>query len=143
MSAPSIPTVPRAAARLLGALVAVLAVATCSDGVGPDPDPDPTPGTVTYSLAGPPGAAAGAFLVSLPTAEIVGAGTADAASTVVVRSAGDLTYVAVVYRFATQTAAVSIEVPDVAAPPALTLVQVAGPDDVLRPLGGCALVVVP
>lgn len=125
----------------MGALIVTLAIATCSDGVGPDPDP--TPGTVTYRLATPSGSSEGAFLVRVPAAEMLGAGPADGVSTVVVRAAGDLTYIAVVYRFATQSVAVSLEVPDVASPPELTLVQVAGPDDVLRPLGGYAMVVVP
>lgn len=140
---PSPARVPRAAQRLLGALLVILAFARCSDGVRPDPDPDPTPGTVTYQLVTPAGSAEGAFLVSVAAAEVIAAGPADGASTVVVRSAGDLTHIAVVYRFATQSAAVSLEVPDIASPPALTLVQVAGPDDVLRPLGGYAMVVVP
>lgn len=129
----------RMAARVVLVLLAVVALARCTNGTEP---PIGTPGTVTYRLVSPNGAE-GALLVRAPAAAITGVPAADGPTEVLSTTVGDERYVAVVHRFGAEGLTFELDVADVADPPELTIVQVAGPDDRLRDITGYALEIVP
>lgn len=83
------------------------------------------------------------MLLGLPAAEVVTVPEGEGLTEVVSRTVGDVLYVAVVHRFGVEGLSLELEVGDVDRPPDPTLLEVAGPDDRLRALGGYTLEIVP
>lgn len=129
--------------RATVAVLVLIALAQCTSGTEPGGDPPHgVPGRVTYRLVSPHGAE-GAMLLGLPAAEVVTVPEGEGLTEVVSRTVGDVLYVAVVHRFGVEGLSLELEVGDVDRPPDPTLLEVAGPDDRLRALGGYTLEIVP
>lgn len=122
------------APALLGLGMLMLALTQCTSGT----EPDHLPGSLTYRLLSPNGSE-GAVLFSAPASEVVGVPEGDAFTEVITHQAGGLLYVAVVHRVGADPLTFELDVANTAAPPDLTLLEVAGPDDRARSLGGYAI----
>ena len=124
--------------RALGFLLVLAALARCTTGTEPGDPPPSGPGAVTYRLVSPNGVE-GAFLFSLPADQVVSVPEGDFLTEVITRTVADALYVAVVHRFGDEGLSLEVEVTDVDDPPEPTLLEVAGPDDRPRTLGGYAV----
>lgn len=130
-------SLPRLPATLFALLLVVL-LAQCESGTVPPPGAS---GTVTVRLLSPNGAEGG-FLVSLPSADVVGVEEGDRFRRVVTRDHDGITYIAVTHRFPVEGLAFELDVADVGAPPEPTLVQVVDPGNNRRDLSGYDIEVV-
>lgn len=111
--------------RLILPALALVALAACSDEA-----PVSGPGTMTATVVGPNGAEGAAVLTLL--GDGIGAISAVGGSEVHVRE-GDSMVRVVLIDPAGGDLAFQVAVPDTTAPPASVILQVAGPDDALRP----------
>jgi hypothetical protein len=133
--------VSTARGRLRAVLLVLLALALtqCDSGTGP---PTGAAGTVTYRLVSPNGAE-GALLASIPAADIGSVGGGSTLTQVITRSSNGMTHVAVIHRFGGEGLSFELNVGNTSAPPAPTLVEVVGPNNVQRSLSGYSLEIVP